>query len=125
MLGRHFTHVRLLSQRPMLGSVLLDEAGAAAPAFTVDRLGPNRFQRTGGLARAIYLVAMASDAPLPALPSSAFVETDEIGHLLNRAAMVDDLAARLAAATARAELAEAKANAIRAALARLQDEVAA
>jgi SAM-dependent methyltransferase len=64
LLGRYFRHVAILGQRMVYGSLLAPEAGSA----------PGWREASGaGLhpsSPAIYLVAIASDAPLPELPAS-------------------------------------------------------
>ena len=90
-----FSHVQVFLQRPMLGSALVADDGAReSQTLTFERRGNNHFEASGGLPRAPYTIAIASDQSLPAIPNSLFIDTSEIGDLLSRAAE----------ATARAEL---------------------
>lgn len=113
LLGRHFAHVRLLGQRPILGSALLADGGEPGPTVTIERRGPSRFERSEGLPRAVYLLAAASDAALPPLPNSVFIETDAVGAVMARAAGHGPALAALDETRQRAEAAEAAFHASR------------
>lgn len=72
-LRRTFRHVTSLSQRPMIGSVMLSDeipVGGGRP-ITFERRGEDRFEASQGLPRAVYAVALASDQPFE-LPLAAF-----------------------------------------------------
>jgi GT2 family glycosyltransferase/SAM-dependent methyltransferase/glycosyltransferase involved in cell wall biosynthesis len=73
LLGRHFAHHALLAQRALLGSVLapLDDPQGWR---SYDRRAADRMEAQPGLSRAFYLLAAASDGPLPALPASVLAE---------------------------------------------------
>ena len=126
LLAASFQHVRMVGQRPMVGSVLLAD-GEAAAAVTIERRGPTRFERSDGLPRAIYLVAIASDAPVPLLPNSVFIDSDEVGGILARAQAHGPASAALEQMRQRAEAAEAAYHGARAELdgAKAQIEAAA
>ncbi len=93
LLRRHFAHVAVLGQRPMLGSAIFPEEPAqAAGLLTFEQRGPARFEASAGLPRAVYLLALASDHDLAALPGSLYVQTGQVE------ATVQAEAARLAGA---------------------------
>ncbi len=94
MLGSSFRHVALLGQRPLLGSVIVAEpaSGAHAPFRTFERRGEDHFEQCDGLPRALYWFALASDAELPALGSSVFIDSS---HLAEREAEAEKLAAEV------------------------------
>ncbi|GAC1342401.1 MAG: hypothetical protein NVSMB18_16340 [Acetobacteraceae bacterium] len=121
LLGQNFRHVQLLSQRPVLGSALVADRGVAGARLTFERRGSNHFEVSDGLPRAVYLLAVATDAELEALPDSLYVDTDEVGALLGQAASAAGFEAGMTAMRVRAESAEAEAAAIRAEVA-LQGE---
>jgi SAM-dependent methyltransferase len=125
LLGGAFAHVRLLCQRPMLGSVLLSDDGAARPVVTFERRGAGFYERSDGISRSPYLVALASDAELPPLPDSIYVAESEIGPVMSRAANHDPVQAALAETIKRAEAAEAAFHASRAEIETCMREAAA
>ncbi|MBN8871662.1 MAG: class I SAM-dependent methyltransferase [Rhodospirillales bacterium] len=78
LLAAAFPHIAMLRQRPLVGSALLADAGTPAPPLVFDRRGESHFEACQGLPRAPYLVAVASDAPLPPLPSSLYIERSNL-----------------------------------------------
>ncbi|UJL71515.1 glycosyltransferase [Agrobacterium vitis] len=84
-----FAHLALLGQRTLIGSIVaLDEvnlADAGRTFYTYDQRPGNAFERSKGLARAKYLIALASDDPIKLLDieESVFVSTSEIDRALN------------------------------------------
>ena len=72
-----FRHVRVVLQRPLIGSALLADTGSPAPALVFDRRGDTHFEACIGLPRAPYLIAVASDRELPPLPP-AFILIETI-----------------------------------------------
>lgn len=86
LLRTSFPHVRVLGQRPLLGSALISEANDAPRSLTFERRGPRHFEAVDGLPRAAYLVAIASDRPVDDVPDSLFIEDGEIDALLAAAA---------------------------------------
>ncbi len=106
LLGQSFAHVRLLSQRPILGSALVASERMAGDFLTFERRGGNHFEVSSGLPRAAYLVAVASEQELPAVPESLYIETGDVGALLSRAALASALETISQAAQSRAATAE-------------------
>lgn len=101
LLRRHFSHVELLLQRPMVGSALMPEAATAADPLVFDRRGSTHFEACNVMPRAPYIVAVAANRPIPPLPVSLFIErgdldTDRIA-LAERTAELTDMRARLEA----------------------------
>ena len=72
-LRTHFTNVALLHQRAFLGSVIA-AAEAAGPWRSYERRVPEYIEASSSLARAPYLIGVASDAELPHVASSAYVD---------------------------------------------------
>jgi SAM-dependent methyltransferase len=107
LLADFFPNFHLLCQRPMLGSVLLSDDGEPGRLISIERRGPHHFERTEGVSRPPYLLAIASDAPLPPAANSIFIDEGEIGLLIARAAEHADLKFHLAETLHRAEAAEA------------------
>jgi SAM-dependent methyltransferase len=101
LLRDSFAHVRLLGQRPMLGSVLVSEGDGANQSLTFEKRGPCHFEATGGLPRPVYLVAVASDQPVTDVPDSLYIETAEIGAVRAAANAADAATAELTALRAR------------------------
>lgn len=101
-LSGSFAHVAVQGQRPMLGSALvtetLPEGGQAGAPLTFERRGPARFEASVGLPRAVYLLAIASDAPLGPVADSLYIETGEVEALLADVPALREEAARLRAA---------------------------
>ncbi|MGI4798378.1 MAG: class I SAM-dependent methyltransferase [Janthinobacterium lividum] len=122
LLGRHFGHVRLLAQRPMLGSVLVSDGDPAGATVTIERRGAAHFERGNGLAQALYFLAVASDVPLEPLANSVFIESGEIGPIIGQSASYAPTHAALLEAVARAEKAEAAFHASREEIAKCMSE---
>ena len=78
LLRRHFGHVELLLQRSIIGSALMPETVSAVEPLVIDRRGSSHFEACGVLPRAPYLVAIAANDPIPALPASLFIERDDL-----------------------------------------------
>jgi O-antigen biosynthesis protein len=77
LLGRHFDHLSMWWQRPMIGSVMLPgpETAPTQGGLCFERRGDRHFEASSGFARPLYLLALCSDAPLPILPPSVYIET--------------------------------------------------
>ena len=109
LLGQHFAHVAFAAQRPLIGSAILHADGV--PLRTYENRSDTIIEASDGLARAPYLLALASDAALPPLPNSVFVHRSDLDTdaALQRGAELRRLAAEQAAAEAaeRARVAEA------------------
>jgi len=77
-----FGNVEVLAQRTLAGSVLLGSGASGARARTYERRDATTIEATGGVARAVYLVAAASDGPLPDLPASLYADERSVDALL-------------------------------------------
>jgi GT2 family glycosyltransferase/SAM-dependent methyltransferase len=97
LVGDCFLQVALARQRAMVGSVLLPE-GATDAQLLFERRGEAHYEADTDLPRAPYLICLASDHALPALPVSLLVLHSDI-----------DAARRLDAARQNAEDGEAAA----------------
>lgn len=75
-----FPHVAMLLQRPMIGSLMLaaEPYAAEGRGLTFEKRGPEMFESNEGLPRALYLVAVASDAPVRTTIASAYIETSQL-----------------------------------------------
>ncbi len=97
-----FGHVTLLGQRPVLGSALVAEQPAAPPTsiptLTFERRGPEWFEASEGLPRPVYLLAIASDAPIDAVPNSIYIDNNTIEKLESEDTQAQDDAHRVAEA---------------------------
>jgi SAM-dependent methyltransferase len=105
LLGRHFQHVGVLRQRPVVGSILLPAIpdGAEALVATFERRG-DYLESSAGLPRPQYVVAVASAQPLQSLPPSIYIDTGRIDSLDEA-----ERAARIAVDDARRVLEEERA----------------
>jgi GT2 family glycosyltransferase/ubiquinone/menaquinone biosynthesis C-methylase UbiE/glycosyltransferase involved in cell wall biosynthesis len=83
LLGSHFTHVEVMAQRPMLGSVVASSSGHAWRSF--ERRGPDIIEASSGLARAHYLLGIASDAAIPAVGSSVYLDWRRVHDVVQSA----------------------------------------
>lgn len=79
LLRAHFANSTILAQRTLLGSVLL---GGGARPRTYERRDDTTIEATSGVARAVYLVGVASDGPLPDLPASLYADRHPVDRLL-------------------------------------------
>jgi SAM-dependent methyltransferase len=73
-----FPLVSILRQRPVLGSAMLADGESSPPPLVYDRCGDNCFEAGDRLPRAPYLIAVASDRPLPALPASLYIDRSDL-----------------------------------------------
>lgn len=71
-----FGHVVLAGQRTLSGSVIVADRAGPSAVTTFERRGKSRFEVSDGLPRCPTLLAVASDAPLPPLPDSLFIDGD-------------------------------------------------
>ena len=115
LLQRHFAYVACWEQRPMIGSVMLAASGtnSVAAPLCFERRG-DHFEESIHLARPQYIVAVASDRPVEALPDTIYIETSQLGAYVQE---ISSEAARAEAARC-AEVAAAQLNAARAEAAR-------
>jgi SAM-dependent methyltransferase len=82
-----FQHVHVLMQRPMIGSALIaDDTAGPSHTLTFEKRGVNHYEVSHGLPRHPYLIAIASDALLPDIANSLFIESSAVGDILNQAA---------------------------------------
>lgn len=102
-LRMRFAHVSLWWQRALTGSVLLPgpESQIESESLCFEVRGDTHFEQSSGYPRPQYLVACCSNAAVPRLPASVFIETS---YLYAREA---ELRARLAAEQERIRAAEA------------------
>ena len=79
LLSRHFAHVVLALQRPMIGSVMLaSEVGGTLEPLCFEKRG-DHIEFSNGLGRPQYAVGIASDQPIEPLPATVFIETSLLG----------------------------------------------
>jgi hypothetical protein len=112
LLRGSFCEVRTLIQRVMLESVIVADDDTWQPITnTLEKRGEARIEVSTGLPRSVYLVAIASDAPIDNVPNGLYIENDEVRPAIDRAAAPD---ATLAALTTQLEDARSDiANAVR------------
>jgi ubiquinone/menaquinone biosynthesis C-methylase UbiE len=78
-LRKHFVNVVPLLQRVIVGSAMEGPAEILASArLCVERRGPRHLELSVGLARPLYVIAIASDAELPPVPGSLYFESGSI-----------------------------------------------
>jgi glycosyltransferase involved in cell wall biosynthesis/GT2 family glycosyltransferase/ubiquinone/menaquinone biosynthesis C-methylase UbiE len=83
LIRAHFGKVRILAQRAVLGSVLAAPGARAWRSY--ERRGSDMIEATNGLARAQYLVAVATDGELPDLASSAYLDGRVVHDVVQKA----------------------------------------
>ena len=106
LLRNSFVQVRLLGQRPVLGSALVSEGDGPGRTLTFEKRGPRHFEASTGLPRPMYFVAVASDRPVANVPDSFYIETAEIGAVLAAAGVAEAASVELQAVRARVDAAE-------------------
>ena len=84
LLTRYFANVHMYYQRAILGSSLLldsnDSSGIGSIAF--EKRGSELFEKSVGMPRAAYMVAIASDGPIELPACTLYFETGEpYGHM--------------------------------------------
>ncbi|MGI4810604.1 MAG: methyltransferase domain-containing protein [Janthinobacterium lividum] len=77
LLRRHFINTALAGQRAIIGSVILG-AQQDAPARSFERRGDNHIEASDHMARAMYLIALASNAPLLPLRNSIYIYRSDL-----------------------------------------------
>jgi len=82
LLQTSFSHVYLMAQRPMLGSAIVSDGSASGRALTFEKRGPRHYEASEGLPRPMYLVAIASNHSIANVPDSLYIETAEIGAVI-------------------------------------------
>ena len=96
LLRKTFSHVQVLSQRPMIGSAIISDRALGGQAITFERRGARHFEQNHGLPRPPYVIAIASREPLPPISESLFIESSEVGQVLSTVAAFDALREELA-----------------------------
>lgn len=83
-LGTFFRHHRVLRQRILLGSVVGADDVLDVPSAwrSYDRRSYDHIEATAGLARAFYLIGIASDAALPVIGNSFYGDNRPIDDLV-------------------------------------------
>lgn len=81
LLQQHFRHVQVMLQRSFLGSVLTTEPPASLPPQIFERRGATHFEACDSLPRAPFIIAIASDAPLPPLHHSLYFDRDDFNGM--------------------------------------------
>ena len=126
LLRSSFAQVRLLGQRPMLGSALMSEEDKPSRSLTFEKRGPHHFEASAGLMRPAYLIGVASDWPVVDVPDSLYIESSEVGAVLAAAGAAEAATAELTSLRTRANAAESAHAAARSELAlSIQREAAA
>jgi len=105
-----FANVAILHQRAILGSVIAAPRGSG-PWRSYERRAPQFIEASGGLARAPYLIGVASDVSLPDLTSSVYVTRQTVAEATQGPQRAAAAEARATAAEAQATAAEAQATA--------------
>ncbi|MFC5552827.1 class I SAM-dependent methyltransferase [Methylobacterium iners] len=107
-LAGHFANVRLLFQRPLVGSALIyrDLSKSACEWMTFERRGNSHFEASNSVPRSPYVVAIGSDGDLPLAPASIYIHTDEVGTTLSHASAYQSLIDEVDRQSKRAEAAE-------------------
>jgi SAM-dependent methyltransferase len=96
LLHNSFAEVRLLRQRPVLGSALVSDGEGPGRTLTFERRGPRHFEASMGLPRPMYFIAVASDRPITNVPDSLYIETAEIGAVIAAAGVAEAATSELA-----------------------------
>jgi SAM-dependent methyltransferase len=124
LLRKSFAHVRLLGQRPMLGSALVSEGDGRCQPLTFEKRGSRHFEAASGLPQPVYFVAVASDQPVADVPDSFYIETAEIEAVLAATGVAAAATAELTALRARVHAAEMARTEMRAQAAAAQADAA-
>ena len=128
LLQSSFAHVQLMGQRPILGSAIVSEGNASGHALTFEKRGPRHYEASTGLPRPVYFFAVASNRPIANAPDSLYIETAEIGAVIQELPelrrQTDEHIQRLQAANLTSLDQTTRANALDVALAEARAEVA-
>jgi ubiquinone/menaquinone biosynthesis C-methylase UbiE len=105
LINQCFSYTHLYMQRPFTGCAIIEDVGAqcGSTRMTFERRGDHHFEASSGLARAPYLIVIASDQPCSLGFDSLYVHTSDVDHGLREARIAS--AAR-EEATQHAKLAE-------------------
>jgi GT2 family glycosyltransferase/ubiquinone/menaquinone biosynthesis C-methylase UbiE len=101
LLQNHFSHHNIYFQRSVVGSIL-SSTFAQEPWRNYEKRG-SFIEVTNGLTRAPYLIGLASDAELPTISASTYVESDEVDHILRAAERYPGLERKIAECSTRAD----------------------
>ena len=93
LLLENFANVHILPQRAVLGSLLAAEESPRWRSY--ERRGPDIIEATKGLARAQYLIAVASDAVLPDTPSSVYLDRRRVHDVIEQSLRLPAMEAQL------------------------------
>jgi ubiquinone/menaquinone biosynthesis C-methylase UbiE len=96
LLSQQFRHVKILGQRPIVGSVVVREGGGGEDSdlSTFDRRAEDTFECSSGFDRALYYIALASNVEIPRLPESFYFDLTRIDDILHVPALQSALAGR-------------------------------
>jgi SAM-dependent methyltransferase len=91
LIGRRFANVTVFNQDSIVGSLIGPEGGMPASLELFSSEDGRTYRRFMGTPRAHYLIALASDAPLPLAPASALDDTSWVrqaqGHEIHAVAL--------------------------------------
>ncbi|MGU3422383.1 rhamnan synthesis F family protein [Methylobacterium sp. D54C] len=90
LVGKYFSNIHILEQRAVLGSALIAQPGSQW--LTFEKRGQEHFEMSRGLPRSPYVVAIASNDSIEVPASSIYVETSEIGSILDKSRAYPSLA---------------------------------
>ncbi|OAJ67168.1 glycosyltransferase [Gluconobacter cerinus] len=78
LLQKNFRHVALLIQKPMIGSVILAEERSNCAPLVFEKRNADYFEVLSQPSHAPYLIAFASDEPLPEIPDSFYIHRTDL-----------------------------------------------
>jgi len=81
LLRANFIHVTILSQRAILGSLIVKTEGGGSWR-SYERRSPEYLEASNGLTRAPFLIAIASDQEILHVPSSVYLDRRRPGEVL-------------------------------------------
>jgi ubiquinone/menaquinone biosynthesis C-methylase UbiE len=121
LLRTHFAHVVILYQRAILGSVIAaTQKGGQWRSY--ERRATEYIEASSGLSRSPYLIGVASDADLPHVASSAYIDRRGVGEVILQFMRAPELERERDAARAAQAEAERERDAARAAQAEAERE---
>ncbi|MXP64262.1 glycosyltransferase [Roseomonas sp. M0104] len=98
LIGDRFSNLAILEQDSVVGSLIGPEGGAPAPVELFSSADGRAYQHSAGNPRAHYLIALASDEPLPAITSSALDDASWLkqaeGHAAHAVALGREVVVR-------------------------------
>jgi O-antigen biosynthesis protein len=80
LLRSNFSKIATFRQRAILGSLIAGANGSAAGWRSYERRHPEYVEAASGLSRAPYLIGIATDAELPHVASSAYIDRRTAGE---------------------------------------------